>query len=251
MTHRLEGFDGHALAAHLGVPRVELRARVTSTMDEAHRLATAGAPAGTFVIADEQTAGRGRSGRRWASPPGHGLWMTLLERPGTESGLDVLSLRLGLCLAPALEQFTGRGVSLKWPNDLYVGDGKLAGILVEARWREQRPEWVAIGVGVNVVPPADVPASAGVREATTRVHLLQALAPAMREASRARGTLVESELAEFARRDYARGRRCAVPAHGVAQGITCDGALIVRTASGVAHYRGGSLELEVEATAAR
>ena len=247
MTHRLEGLDAGALAARLGVPRVALFARVASTMDEAHRLGAAGAPAGSIVVADEQTAGRGRFGRRWASHLYHGLWMTLLERPDDASGLDVLSLRLGLRAAPVLEHFAGRAVTVKWPNDLFVGARKLAGILVEARWRDQRPDWVAIGVGVNIAPPADVPSAIGVRPKTTRSELLEALVPGLRGAAEARGSLSASELAEFAARDYARGRPCARPARGVVQGITSDGALIIESERGIAHYRGGSLEIAGEA----
>lgn len=246
--HRLDGFGAVPLAARLGVPRVVLLASVDSTMDEAHRLGSAGAEAGTVVIADEQTAGRGRGGRRWSSASARGLWLTLLERPDSDSGLDVLSLRLGLRAAPVLAHFAGRPVDVKWPNDLYVGPRKLAGILVEARWRDQRPDWVAIGLGVNIVPPTDVPSTTGVRPATTRSQLLEALLPALRGAAEARGPLTEGELAEFAERDYARGRSCTHPARGVALGITRDGALIIETASGLAHYRGGSLEIAGEAS---
>jgi BirA family biotin operon repressor/biotin-[acetyl-CoA-carboxylase] ligase len=245
---RLDGFDARALAARLGVPRVVLFASVDSTMDEAHRLGAAGASAGTVVIADEQTAGRGRGGRRWASPPGLGLWTTVLERPAGDSGLEVLSLRLGIRVAPVLAHFAGRTVDVKWPNDLYVGSRKLAGILVEARWRDQRPDWVAIGLGVNIVPPAEVPCAIGVRPSTTRSQLLEALLPAVRAAAEARGPLTATELAEFAERDYARGRSCTRPAQGVAHGISSDGALIIETESGLAHFRGGSLEIAGEAS---
>ena len=246
MTHLVDGLDAPALASRLGVPRVVLLASVTSTMDEAHQLASCGAVGGTLVVADEQTSGRGRGGRRWTSYPYHGLWLTLLERPDTESGIDVLSLRLGLHAAPILERFAGRTVRVKWPNDLYVGPRKLAGILVEARWRSQRPEWVAIGVGVNIATPADVPIATALRPTTSRVELLEALVPVLRAAAAAKGPLTATELSEFAARDYARGRRCARPARGVVQGITTDGLLIVASASGVAQYRSGSLELAAD-----
>ena len=152
-------WDGHSaaeLAELTGAERVSLHERTTSTLDVTHALAQEGAPAGTLVLADEQTGGRGRAGRPWASPPGTGIWLTLLERPTDESGLPVLSLRAGLRAAEALSPFAGERVRLKWPNDLYLPAGKLAGILVEARWREARAEWVAIGFGLNVVAPADV-----------------------------------------------------------------------------------------------
>jgi BirA family biotin operon repressor/biotin-[acetyl-CoA-carboxylase] ligase len=237
----IDGLDEAALAARLGLPRVVVLERVTSTMDEAHRLASDGASAGTLVIANEQTAGRGRGGNRWSSRIGQGLWVTLIERPESASGLDVLSLRAGLSLAPALEPFSADAVRVKWPNDLYVEERKLGGILIEARWREQRPDWVAIGVGVNIAAPADIPGAAGLMPGTGRAQLLEALAPALLSAAALRGPLSQAELEEFDRRDFARGRECTAPAAGVAQGITPDGALIIMSAHGATHVRGGSL----------
>jgi BirA family transcriptional regulator, biotin operon repressor / biotin---[acetyl-CoA-carboxylase] ligase len=236
-----DGLNEAALAARLGLRRVVLLEQVTSTMDEAHRLASDGASAGTLVIANEQTAGRGRGGNRWTSRTGQGLWATLLERPESASGLDVLSLRAGLSLAPALELFSRDTVRVKWPNDLYVGERKLGGILIEARWREQRPDWVAVGVGVNIEPPADVPGAAGLVPGVGRMQVLEVLVPALRAATALRGPLSPAELAEFDRRDFARGRECTAPAAGVAQGITEDGALIIMSARGATHVRGGSL----------
>jgi len=248
--HSFAGLDdasalAAALAAALGVPRVALFSTVTSTMDEAHRLAEQGAPGGTVVLADEQTAGRGRTGRRWVSKPNDGLWMTLLERPASPSGLDVLSLRLGLRLAPVLESFAGTAVQVKWPNDLYLdGARKLCGILVEARWRDERIEWVAVGIGVNIRAPVDMPHSAGLQPATRRLDLLGALVPEIRNAVRVGGPLTREELTEFAARDLSVGRRCSQPAVGVVRGITADGALEVEGDAGVVHCRRGSLVFE-------
>ncbi len=78
---RWEGLSGEDLADRLGLPGVVVHGSVASTMDPAHLLAAEGAPAGTLVIADHQTAGRGRGGHTWISPPGSGIWMTLIERP--------------------------------------------------------------------------------------------------------------------------------------------------------------------------
>src|SRR5688500_1156570 len=101
-------------------------------MDVAHRLAGEGSPSGTVVLADQQTAGRGRAGKSWASAPGAGIWLTLVERPGDTSGIEVLSIRVGLRIAEALDRFAAEPIRLKWPNDLYAESGKLGGILVEA-----------------------------------------------------------------------------------------------------------------------
>lgn len=236
-------YDGQAaddLARSLGVPRVVLYEAVGSTLDVAHELAAQGAPAGTLVVADRQTAGRGRQGRRWLSGAGGGLWLTLIERTADAEALGVLSLRVGLALATALDAFAGEAVRLKWPNDLHLPGGKLAGILVEARWREQRAEWVAIGVGINVVAPASLPA-AGLRGGTSRVDVLRAIVPAIRAAASRAGSLDAQELERWRRRDLAAGRACAEPLEGVVQGIGADGALLVRTVSGIEAARSGSL----------
>lgn len=238
----VDGMDADALAAALAVPRVELLASVSSTMDEAHRLGAAGAPAGTVIIAEAQTAGRGRGGKQWTSEQRRGLWMTLLERPGTASGLDVLSLRLGLHAAPVLELFSAAPIRIKWPNDLYAGPRKLAGVLVEARWRGQHPDWIAIGIGVNIEAPAALDSAAALLPGTARRMVVLALVPALRAAAAARGPLTPAELAAFDHRDFARDRRCVRPAEGIATGITRDGALIITGEHGAALYRAGSLE---------
>ena len=228
----------------LGLPRVELLESTTSTLDVAHRIAARGAPAGTLVIANEQTAGRGRGGKSWQSSPGDGLWLTLIERPADSSGLGVLSLRVGLAAAEALDRFASEPIRLKWPNDLYVDDGKLGGILVEARWREQAVEYVAIGLGVNVQAPRNVQSVAGLEPGTDRLDVLAELVPGVLAASRSTGPLNADEMEEFDARDLARGRRCIEPAVGRVAGITPTGELLVALADSVTQFRSGSLVLE-------
>lgn len=243
---RFDGATHEELERELRLPRVELFEATTSTLDVAHRLATEGAAAGTLVIANEQTAGRGRGGKTWASAPGTGLWLTLIERPDDTSGLDVLSLRIGLAAARALDRFAAEPVRVKWPNDLYIEYGKLAGILVEARWRESSLEWVAIGLGINVLAPEGVPGSAWLDPGTARVDVLSELIPVVREAVRQSGPLSQAEMEEFAARDLARGRKCVTPALGRVAGITANGELLVTLADSVAAFRSGSLVLERE-----
>jgi BirA family transcriptional regulator, biotin operon repressor / biotin---[acetyl-CoA-carboxylase] ligase len=246
-SYRFDGRSARELAGALALPDVVLYESVGSTLDEAHALAADGAPAGTLVLADRQTAGRGRSGRRWASPSGSGLWLSLVERPSDPAAVEVLSLRLGLRAARALDPFAEASVHVKWPNDLYLDGRKLAGILVEARWRAARPDWVAVGFGLNVSPPADVPAAAGLRPGSARVEVLQALIPALRDATCERGPLGPDELRAFAERDVAFGRACVAPAEGTVRGITSGGELIVETPEGSATFRGGSLVFREEA----
>ncbi|HEY3133557.1 MAG TPA: biotin--[acetyl-CoA-carboxylase] ligase [Gemmatimonadaceae bacterium] len=216
----------------------------TSTIDVAHRLASQGAPAGTLVIANEQTAGRGRDGKSWQSSAGAGLWLTLIERPKDPSGLGVLSLRVGLVAAEALDRFASEPIRLKWPNDLYVDQGKLAGILVEARWREATVEWVAIGLGVNVRAPDNVEGAAGLEPGTDRLDVLGELIPGIHAAVRATGHLTNPELEEFNARDLARGKMCVQPALGRVAGISATGELLVAMADSVTPFRSGSLVLE-------
>src|SRR5215212_971999 len=185
----------------LELPHVELLESTTSTLDIAHRLAGEGARAGTLVIANEQTAGRGRAGKSWQSAPGAGLWLTLVEQPTDGSGLGVLSLRVGLAAAEALDRFASEPIRLKWPNDLYVDRGKLAGVLVEARWREGNVEYVAIGLGVNVRPPVGIETAAGLEPGTRRLDVLVDVIPALRAATSATGALTAAEMEEFAARD--------------------------------------------------
>src|SRR5690606_8587957 len=147
-----------------------------------------GAPAGTLVVAERQDSGRGRSGRRWSSAPRAGIWATLIERPRDAKAIEVLSLRVGLRLARVLERWTAGPIALKWPNDLFVDDRKLAGVLIEARWRDQRPDWVAIGVGVNLEVPADQDAATALRAADAQEVLAEML-PALRAAAFASGAL--------------------------------------------------------------
>ncbi|HET7613555.1 MAG TPA: biotin--[acetyl-CoA-carboxylase] ligase [Gemmatimonadaceae bacterium] len=240
----LDGASHEALEQMLELPRVELLDSAPSTMDVAHRLASEGATAGTLVIADEQTAGRGRGGKSWQSSPGAGIWMTLIERPRDPSGIGVLSLRVGLAAAEALDRFAAEPIRVKWPNDLYVDQDKLAGILVEARWREQSVEWVAIGIGINVIQPEGLEAAAGLEPGTRRLDVLQELVPAVRSAAQRTGRLSESEMEEFSARDLARGRVCTEPALGRVAGITPTGELLVALADSVAQFRSGSLILE-------
>ena len=227
----------------LDLPRVELLESTTSTLDVAHRIAAQGALAGTLVIADEQTAGRGRGGKTWQSSPGTGIWLTLIERPSDASGLGVLSLRAGLAAAEALDRFAPEPIRLKWPNDLYIDRNKLAGILVETRWREQAVEWVAIGLGVNVIAPEKMQNAAGLEPGTERLDVLGELVPALRAAARARGPLGAAEREEFNARDLARGRACVQPAVGRVAGITPTGELLVALADSVVPFRSGSLVL--------
>lgn len=239
---RYDGHDADALARRLGVPRVLLYDSIGSTLDVAQQRA-AGLPDGTLILADEQTAGRGRMGRAWASARGAGIWLTLVERPRDVAAHGVLALRCGLAAGRALASFSEAPVMVKWPNDLLVAGGKLAGVLIESRWQGDRPEWVAIGMGVNVVPPPDGQ-GAGLGAGVDRVAVLAALVPALRTAARAEGLLDAGELDRWSGRDALRGRRVTSPGEGIVAGVAPDGALLIADAEGtLSAYHAGTVTL--------
>jgi len=133
--------------------------RTGSTNDDAHHLAEAGAPAGTLVIAGEQTAGRGRAGRLWRSPPGASLSMSLILRPQglPLASLGTLAMLGGLAAAEALEVATGVKTELKWPNDVLLNRRKVGGVLVETAVAGDRLLYAVVGIGVNVGRGAEPP----------------------------------------------------------------------------------------------
>lgn len=250
MRHVNETWDGYAaavLARRCGVPAVELLAETDSTLDVAHALAEQAAPAGTVVVADSQRAGRGRQGRSWTSEKGRGVWCTVLERPADAASLDVLSIRVGLLAAEALDRVAGEKVGVKWPNDLVLRAGKLAGILTEARWSGKSVSWVAVGVGVNVRPPADVAGAAGLPAGVRRVDVLAAIVGAVRAAAGMSGHLTGDELNRYRSRDILSGRSVIAPGTGIVRGISASGALIVLSSAGDEQHRRGTVQFAEEA----
>lgn len=152
------------------VTRVEWHDRCTSTNALAAAAATAGAPEGLLILAEEQTAGRGRHARTWIAPPGTSLLLSLLLRPRVDQpATTLLPLLAGLVLAETIARhLPEHTVTVKWPNDLLVDGRKAAGTLAEARG-----DAVVLGVGVNidwrgVARPADLADATSVAEAAGR-----------------------------------------------------------------------------------
>ncbi len=133
--------------------------RVTSTMDIAAELAANGAPAGTVVIADEQTQGKGREGRRWLAPPGTSLLFTVIARPPFAVVQDpYLSVRVAEHVRAAIARTCGLLPAIKEPNDLLIDGRKLGGILLQSRIRGETVDYLLIGIGINVnIPPEQLP----------------------------------------------------------------------------------------------
>ncbi len=145
-------------------------ASIGSTNDEALAWASAGAPDFSLVLADEQTNGRGRQGRRWFTPPGSALAFSLVLRPtGIERKKIGLFSGLGaLALVDALKQH-GIEAQVKWPNDVLIRRKKVAGILAETVWVGMDAESVVLGIGINV-SPGSVPPPEGLNYPATCVH---------------------------------------------------------------------------------
>ena len=223
--------------------------RVASTMDLVHELAERGADAGSMVVATEQLQGRGSRGRPWHSPPG-GLWLSALYRPPSTGGLELLSVRVGLAVARALDPYVPTPVRLKWPNDLMHDGRKLGGILCEARWQGAVLGWIAVGIGLNVRNP--VPAelqetAVSLVELEPAIQLetvLNSVAAAMRALDLGAERLSPAELEFFAARSWLHGREIREPLAGTVAGLNDDGALRVRTPQGShVSLRHGSVEL--------
>jgi BirA family transcriptional regulator, biotin operon repressor / biotin---[acetyl-CoA-carboxylase] ligase len=140
---------------------LQYEASVGSTMDVARSAAREGAPHGLVVVADEQTAGRGRFGRRWVAPAGANLTFTILVRPD-RGRLERLSVIAALAVADGVCEAAGVDARFKWPNDLQVDGKKLAGILVESELTGERPAFALVGIGLNV--NAETAAVAEIRE---------------------------------------------------------------------------------------
>ncbi len=159
---------------------VEHHRSLASTSDRLKERAREGAPAWTVALADEQTAGRGRQGRPWASPRG-GLYLSVLVRP-TSAQASLLPLAAGVAVAEALETF-GTSARLKWPNDVVFEGRKVAGILAEASSSASALDWVVLGIGVNldaaVLPEAVAGEAAALSVAGPRDEVRIALAAAV------------------------------------------------------------------------
>jgi BirA family biotin operon repressor/biotin-[acetyl-CoA-carboxylase] ligase len=146
--------DAHRLTARLSqlrlIRRVVVLPLTDSTNDDAKRLAADGAPEGTVVVAERQTAGRGRLGRTWDSPEGLGLYLSVLLRPvETAPLLGRYSIATAVATCEACRRLAGKRVVLKWPNDVLAGGAKVAGILAELRQGRSGAELV-LGIGINV-----------------------------------------------------------------------------------------------------
>lgn len=221
-------------------------AELGSTNDEAKRAAEAGEPGNMWVVAERQTAGRGRRGRGWVSEPGN-LFASLMIRPQVKPEMSgLLSLAVALAVHDALAGLTGSGDALtcKWPNDVLLNGNKVAGVLLESASSGGRIDWAVIGIGINVAQaPSGLPYPATSLHASgfsklSPADVLAALAQSVddRIAAWEAGSADALCDAWLAR---AHGLGGKITAHvgtatvsGTFEGLDSDGTLIVREAAG-------------------
>lgn len=241
-------------------PRFQLEIVQQATSSNALLLqrASLGAPSGSVLVVELQTAGRGRLGRTWHSGLGNALTFSVLWR--FDCGLNALSglsLAAGLAIVRALQKFAAQGVKLKWPNDVLTAHGKLGGVLIEAQGDMLGPCAVVIGIGVNCTLPfnleqrIDQPASALAQVCAQMPTRNQLLAALLQE--------LASVLDEFAQHGFANlstewesyhaRQDAAISLHmpdgsmieGIARGVSERGELRIETAQGVRSFNSGEV----------
>jgi BirA family transcriptional regulator, biotin operon repressor / biotin---[acetyl-CoA-carboxylase] ligase len=228
----------------IGAPRVHHRV-ADSTNERAKELAAAGAPHGTVVTADEQTAGRGRQGRAWTAPPRSAVLMSVVVRDLGESAA-LLPLAAAVAVCEASESAAGVRCEIKWPNDVWIDGRKLAGILVEAR---PAAGWAVVGIGLNVSTTGDEfpPELRGVATSLgAAAPIDEVLAALLRALERWLSAPPAEVLSQLRVRDALRGKRLRWDdGSGVAAGIDDSGALIVDTPAGRERLDAGEVHLEI------
>jgi BirA family transcriptional regulator, biotin operon repressor / biotin---[acetyl-CoA-carboxylase] ligase len=207
--------------------------------------AQTGAPEFTCVVADAQTAGRGRRTRAWVSSSGEGLYLSLLLRPVVTANLSLLSLLAAVAVAETLAQYNVAGLDIKWPNDVLIAERKVCGILVEGASSGANTLRIIVGIGVNLnqqsFPPelAETATSLALQLGQTvavdafRDRLLTRLAHWYAEWQRGAGQVVLARWQQLS--SYAQGQQVTVTLddeqfEGVTAGLTKDGSLLVQTA---------------------
>lgn len=235
--------------------------RIESTNDTAKVLAEQGAPEGTVVIASEQSAGRGRLGRAWASPPG-GLWLSVILRPRLPAAQwPRLAFAVSVAVARALERTLNVPAQVKWPNDLVLDGRKLGGVLLEAAGG-----YVVVGIGLNVnvcisTLPADLaPVATSLEEHLGRpvdlVGVTQAILRDLEDAYHVALDDPRALMEQWRVRSITLGQHVQVVGagalfEGVAEGVDDDGALLVRTKEALRRVVASDVSLQAVREAGR
>jgi BirA family transcriptional regulator, biotin operon repressor / biotin---[acetyl-CoA-carboxylase] ligase len=227
-------------------------------------LARQNPPAGTsaVLLAEFQSAGRGRRGRPWLAPPGAGICLSLSWTfPETPPELGALALVIGVCVLRALRELGVKDLALKWPNDLLVNGKKLGGILIELRGESAGPACVVIGIGLNValgatllqkitatgVAPTDL-ASAGLEKGSRNAVVAGIVSECLRGLAEFERAALKPFLGEWRAADALQGKAINVTgaqgvAAGMARGIDMHGALLLETPQGVQRFISGDVSV--------
>jgi len=249
-------------ASTVGIDSIEVFLEVDSTNNWLRERALNGAPSGTVCVAEMQLAGRGRRGRTWVSPFAANLYLSLLWRSANgATALAGLGLVTGIALLRALRGCGIEGAGLKWPNDILVGDAKLAGVLIDVVGESSGPCIVIVGIGVNVCMSSGE--AAAIDQRWTDVHhlsgdnslsrnvlaarILDELVPAI-ESFDAEG--LQPFLGEWRQSDVLSGRKVGLTLPneyitGTACGIDDVGALLVDTGNGCRRFLSGDVSVRV------
>ncbi len=221
-----------------------------STNRKAYDLALEGAPEGTIILAEEQSAGRGRLGRSWSSLAYHGLWLSALLRPAnmTPGKMAPFTAAAAAIMAAVLRKVSGLPVSVKWPNDLLINDRKLGGILAEAKSEPEHIHFMILGIGININHkvhdfPAELAGKAtSLRIEGKRLFDREAICVAIiKELEAGYDLFLRSGFSAFLELwrelDIMPGKEISVKfgaktIHGTAVDIDKDGALIVKDSAG-------------------
>ncbi len=258
------GLNVHEIRRGLGCKllgrKVHLAEEVASTNTWAFERALKGAEEGEVFLAEAQSGGKGRMGRRWFSPPGVNLYLSVVLRPRIPPAkVPLLTLTAAVAAAEAVEEVTGLLPEIKWPNDLLLKGKKFGGILAEARAEADLVDFVILGIGINVnlsaeelpdeIAPMATSLKEGIGREVDRVVLLREL---LKRLERWYLTLVrgggEEVLKRWEELAAVRGREVEVKLmgerlRGVVMGVDEDGALLLHTPSGVKRVVAGDLKV--------
>ena len=225
--------------------------KVDSTNDIAYHLAEKGVKEGTVILAEEQSGGKGRHGRQWASPSRGGIYMSCILRPGiAPNEISRITLLAAVAVARAVREISSLDVSIKWPNDIMFDGKKLCGILTEMKAEQDRVDFIILGIGINVNTPAkQLPKGAssirdelrrrGIKGAVLRADLTKNVLEKLEECYNLLGRKgFEPIIESWKSLSAMLGSRVKVVLpnrtfEGLAHDINTDGALIVRLDSGV------------------
>ncbi len=241
-----------------GIPLLEFFDELGSTNDRVRELGRTGAPDGSLVLAEKQTAGRGRRGRSWESPAGANIAMSILLRPRIAAeNASQLTLIAALAVQRSVKRLTGLRPRIKWPNDLLLEEKKICGILTELFFAGEG-YYLAVGIGLNVhradKPPEVAAVSAALEEfgaSVDRSTLAAAIYGELMQLSRA---WEDCGSLSFLQEEYAacmawRGERTVltdasgIAAEGILRGISSGGHLLLDTDGGPLEVHTGELSL--------